>query len=182
MVGVTRKDVVLPAVPLLGRVGHGQHREGGHFIRRQPLRLAFAVKQQAAIAGNGALKHGLHKPGARHGAEQVDQAFRLLADQFAQTGALAGRVELHQIDVGIAIHAVQQAQHAHMHRLLPERQGAGHALQMMAKGAGLVPVLAHIARQHDRQHRAQVGIVVQPFFVQQRQGAFEQGAVKGMKR
>ena len=145
------------------------------------MRRAIALKQQAAIGLHRALQHGLHKAGTRHGAEQVNQALCFVADHFTQAGAFAGRVELHQINIGVAIHAVQQAQHPHINRLLPERQGAGHALQMVAKGAGLVPVLAHIACQHRGQHWPQFGIVVQPFFVQQRHGAFEQGAVKGMK-
>ncbi|MNT68041.1 hypothetical protein D3C72_2062370 [compost metagenome] len=76
---------------------------------------------------------------------------------------------------------MQQAQQAHIARLLPQGERPGHAHQVVAKRAGLVPVLPHVAGQHGGQHGGQVGVPGQPLFVQHWQGAGQQFGVQGMK-
>jgi hypothetical protein len=120
----------------------------------------------------------LHELGAAHGAEQIDQMLGLLADQALELLALVAGIELDQIDKGIAVDAVQQTQLAHLPGLLPQRQRARHACQMVAKSAGLVPILAHAALQHHGQQRRQIGVTAQPFLVQQGLGALEQRLIQ----
>ena len=71
---------------------------------------------------------------------------------------------------------------AHVARLLPHGQRARHAHQVVAEGAGLVPVLPHVARQHGGQHGGQLGVAVLPLVVEQRQGAGKQVSIQGVKR
>ena len=177
-----RIDVFLPAEPLLHAVGHADNREHSHFIGGEPDGLArlgaVALDLQAAVGSQLARQQFLHKLGTAHGAEQIDQMLGLLPDQALELLTLVAGIELDQIDKGIAIDTVQQAQLAHLPGLLPQRQRARHTCQMVAKSAGLVPILAHTALQHHRQQRRQIGVTAQPFLVQQGLGAFEQHLIQ----
>ncbi|MNL40411.1 hypothetical protein D3C87_1627560 [compost metagenome] len=53
---------------------------------------------------------------------------------------------------------MEQTQHAHFARLVPQRQRAVHAQQMVLEGAGLVPVFPGAAGEQQVQQRGQVGI------------------------
>ena len=184
--GKARVNVFLPAEPLLHAVGHADHGKRGHLIGRQRDGLAWlgavAFDLHTAVSGDIARQQFLHELRAAHGAKQIDQMLGLLSHQRFQMLALIAGVELDQIDKGIAIHAVQQAQQAHLFRLLPQRQRARHAHQMVAKRARLVPVLAHATGQHHRQQRRQIGIAAQPFLIQQGLGPLEQVGLQCIER
>jgi hypothetical protein len=176
-VGKAAVDVLLPGKPLLADVGHADHDEGRHHGGRQPA----VVQHHRPIGLDLPGQHPAHELRARGGAEHVHQLLGGLAHGALQARALARRVELDQIDKGIAVHAVQQAQQTHLARLAPQRQRARHAHQVMTEGAGLVPVLAHAARQHDGQHRRQLGVPRQPVVVQQALGAGKQVGVEALE-
>lgn len=143
---IAGEDLVLPTVPLLADVGGRYHDEGGHLARRQRVDLAVgAFQRQSLGTGALALQHGLHEFRARHGAEQTDPFLGFLAQRRAQRVALAFAVEQGEVHVLIAVHAVEQAQQPHFARLVPQRQRAVDAQQMVFEGAGLVPVFAGAA-------------------------------------
>jgi len=77
---------------------------------------------------------------------------------------------------------VQQSQEPHLARLLPQGQRTRHAHQVVAEGAGLVPVLAHTACQHGGQHGRQIGIARQPVLVEQGLGAGKQVGIQSLKQ
>ncbi|CRE26758.1 Uncharacterised protein [Bordetella pertussis] len=140
-------------------VGRRHHDEGGHLARRQRQRLAVgALQHQPRGATAFARQDALHELGARHGAEQVHPLLGFFAEVLAQGGALALTVEQRQVHVLVAVHAVEQTQQAHFARLVPQRQRAIDAQQMVLERAGLVPVFAGAARKQQFQQGGQVGV------------------------
>ncbi|MNV61043.1 hypothetical protein D3C71_1535350 [compost metagenome] len=105
-----------------------------------------------------ARQHRLHELRARHFAEQADPRFGFFAQHLAQRRAFTLAVKQRQVHVFVAVDAVEQTQHPHFARLVPQRQRAVHAQQMVLEGAGLVPVFAGAAREQQVQQCGQVGI------------------------
>ena len=137
-------DIVLPAEPLLNGVCHAHDGEGGHLVGREPVLRAVLVKAtgyrrppcpapapSAQTACATACKTG--RPSARHSPHQLTQA-----RTFAGRGS-----NLTKIHKRIAIHAVQQAQQAHIARLLPHGERTGHPTRWCRKVPALCQSCLH---------------------------------------
>ncbi|MNL26957.1 hypothetical protein D3C87_1485210 [compost metagenome] len=100
----------------------------------------------------------MHELRARHGAEEADPFLGFGAQHLAQRVAFALAVKEGEVHVFVAVDAVEQAQQAYFARLVPERQRAIDAQQVVLERTRLVPVFAGAAREQQVQQDRQVGI------------------------